>query len=111
MNHAYNIDLHESQQKATLAAIIPVIIIAAASVICRFVARRLQKLKLGLDDYLILVGLVFTIGCFSLSVEMVHLGSGKHLLTVPLDNITIYLKVGNPCHEKRKSTARLTLAR
>lgn len=102
MNHAHNVKLRESQQKATLAAITPVIIIAAASVLCRFVARRLQKLKLGPDDYLIFVGLVFTIGCFSLSVEMVRLGSGKHLLTVPLDNITNYMKVGDLYHKKRQ---------
>ncbi|KAL8824775.1 MAG: hypothetical protein Q9191_004828 [Dirinaria sp. TL-2023a] len=85
-------DANQSQQQATLGATIPFAILAVIAVICRFVARRIQKLRFEFDDYAILVGLVCTLGCFTLSMEMTHLGSGKHIQTVPLGNIPQYSK-------------------
>ncbi|MCJ1422834.1 hypothetical protein MMC29_000714 [Sticta canariensis] len=70
-----NVDLEESQQAETLRVIIPFAVLAVLAVCARFVARRIQKLRYGLDDYL-----------------MVQLGSGKHVAAVPLENIPLYLK-------------------
>ena len=86
-------NIHDSQQKATIGATIPFVILAVISVVCRLAARRIQKLRLEFDDYSIIIGLVCTLGCFSLSMEMVHLGSGKHIQTVPQGNIAQYFKV------------------
>ena len=88
-----NVNLHESEQDVTLKATIPFAVIAVISVVCRFIARRIQKLNFEFDDYMIVAGLIFTLGCFALSMEMVHFGSGKHLAAVPLSNIPQYFKV------------------
>lgn len=53
-----NVDLEESQQAETLRVIIPFAVLAVLAVCARFVARRIQKLHYGLDDYLSVAGLV-----------------------------------------------------
>ena len=92
-------DLNANQQGTTLGATIPFIIIAVIAVICRFVSRTIQSSRYDFDDYIIVVGLICTLGCFTLSMEMVHFGSGRHLATLPLENQAKYLKVesNDPC--------------
>lgn len=90
-----NVDLSESQQDVTLKATIPFAVLAVIAVICRFIARRIQKLRLEFDDYMSLAALILSLGCFILSMEMTHLGSGKHIAAVPLANIPKYFKVGS----------------
>ena len=53
-----NVDLEESQQAETLRVIIPFAVLAVLAVCARFVARRIQKLRYELDDYLSVAGLV-----------------------------------------------------
>ena len=98
-----NVDLRASQQHVTLRATIPFMVLAVIAVICRFIARRIQNLRLEFDDYMSLAGLIFTLGCFSLSMEMTHLGSGKHLVAVPVGNIPQYFKVSQTkvCAQKK----------
>lgn len=88
-----NINLQESRQHVTIAATSPFAILAAVAVVARLFARRLQRLRLEFDDYVIILGLICSLGCFSLSMEMVHLGSGKHIQTVAPVNLAKYLKV------------------
>ena len=88
-----NVDLRASQQHVTLKATIPFAVLAVIAVICRFVSRRIQMLRFEFDDYTSLAALVFTLGCFTLSMEMTHLGSGKHIAAVPLRNLPRYFKV------------------
>lgn len=52
------VNLQDSRQSAILKGIIPLTVLAVLSVACRFVARKLQKVPLSLDDHMIVVGLV-----------------------------------------------------
>ena len=88
-----NVDLGASRQDVTLKATIPFAVLAVTAVVCRFISRRIQNLRFEFDDYMSLAGLIFTLGCFALSMEMTHLGSGKHVAAVPLGNIPQYFKV------------------
>lgn len=87
-----SVDLQESQQSMTLKIIIPFAALAIMAVLARFLARNIQKLHYELDDYLSVVGVILTLGCFTLSCKMVQLGSGKHLAAVPIENVPLYLK-------------------
>ena len=87
------VNLEANRQGVTLKATIPFVIIAVIAVISRFVSRKIQATRYEFDDYMIVVGLVFTLGCFTLSMKMVNLGSGKHLATVPVTNGPQYYKV------------------
>ena len=88
-----NVDLRASQQHVTLKATIPFAVLAVIAVVSRFISRRIQKLRFEFDDYMSLAALIFTLGCFTLSMEMTHLGSGKHIQAVPHQNIPQYFKV------------------
>ncbi|KAF6221200.1 hypothetical protein HO133_002055 [Letharia lupina] len=96
-----NVDLRASQQDVPLKAIIPFVLLPLIAVICRFIARGIQKPKFEFDDYNGLAALSFTLGCFTLSMEMTHLGSGEHLAAVPLGNIPQYSK---PLHKGKPKT-------
>ena len=87
-----DVNLRASQQHVTLKATIPFAVLAVIAVICRFISRTIQKLRFEFDDYMSLAGLVFLDAL--LSMEMVHLGSGKHIAAVPTRNIPQYFKVG-----------------
>ena len=87
------VNLYESKQDMTLKATIPFAVIAVISVVCRFITRRIQKLNFEFNDYMIVAGLIFTLGYFALSIEIVHFGSSKHLAAIPLSNILQYFKV------------------
>ncbi|RAK76914.1 uncharacterized protein BO72DRAFT_496822 [Aspergillus fijiensis CBS 313.89] len=84
--------LNQSAQSQTLGAIIPFAVLSIIAVVLRLLAKSLTRLRFGLDDYLIIVGLACSLGCFSLSTIMVALGSGRHLAVVPTGNIHKYLK-------------------
>lgn len=86
-------DLNESLQDVTLKATIPFAVLAVLSILCRFLSRTLQKSKIEFDDYMSVIGLILTLGCFTLSMMLVHYGSGKHLAAVPVSNIPKYFKV------------------
>ncbi|PLB54028.1 hypothetical protein P170DRAFT_469499 [Aspergillus steynii IBT 23096] len=89
---AAGVDLNESQQGETRGILIPFAALAVMAVALRFWSRGLMKLLFGLDDYLCVIGLVFTLGCFALSMTMVQLGSGLHFDAVPLENVPKYLQ-------------------
>ncbi|KAI9036027.1 uncharacterized protein KD926_002506 [Aspergillus affinis] len=86
------VDLTESQQGKTRGILIPFAALAVMALVLRFWSRGLMKMRFGLDDYLCVVGLIFTLGCFALSMIMVQLGSGLHVEIVPLENVPKYLQ-------------------
>lgn len=87
-----DVDLRASQQDGTFKAIIPFVLLPLIALICRFIARGIQKPKFEFDDYNGLAALSFTLECSTLSMKMTHLGSGEHLAAVPLGNIPQYSK-------------------
>ncbi len=62
-----DVDLRASQHHVTLKATIPFAVLAVIAVICRFISRRIQKLRFEFDDYMSLAGLVFTWMLYSLN--------------------------------------------
>ena len=54
-----------SRQKAALAEMIVFVILALIAVILRFASRRLKRAGDGADDYMIVVGLFFTLATFA----------------------------------------------
>ncbi|GAQ42207.1 hypothetical protein AtubIFM55763_003599 [Aspergillus tubingensis] len=55
---------------------------SAAGVILRVIARSITSMRLGLDDYFIIVGLFFNVA-FSVSIYItIHYGMGKHIVYV-----------------------------
>lgn len=53
-----SLDLHASHQGKFLGGTIAVTILAAVFVVLRFLARWKKGLKIGVDDYTLVVGLV-----------------------------------------------------
>ena len=68
-------------------------IIAVIAVISRFVSRKNQATRDEFDGSMVVVTLVFTLGCFTLSMKMVNLGYGKHLASVPGYKGSRYYKI------------------
>ncbi|KAJ5220984.1 uncharacterized protein N7469_009871 [Penicillium citrinum] len=63
------------------------------AVALRFMARRVAGRRLYLDDWLILVALVFKYGCSIGVTTLLYNGLGSHIDTIPPKNLTWYLKV------------------
>ncbi|MCJ1404062.1 hypothetical protein MMC11_007287 [Xylographa trunciseda] len=66
--------------------------IACIAVFLRLLARRVQKLSLGADDYVILVGAVFTIGNAVVFIFSNKYGNGRHINTLSPDELINYWK-------------------
>ena len=93
-------DLQANRQGVALRATIPFIVLAHIAVVCRFVSRKVQSSRYEFDDYIIVAALIAAMGCFTLSMEMVHFGSGKHLAAVPVGDIPQFWKVRPPFEAK-----------
>ncbi|MCJ1353513.1 MAG: hypothetical protein MMC33_003499 [Icmadophila ericetorum] len=85
--------LYDNQGRMIL--IINGVMISAATitVALRFYARLLRKLPLQADDWLMLPSLVLLIGLCSCSIIAVHFGLGRHVPTVPLNDVVNLLKI------------------
>lgn len=57
-----------TRQQSALWEMISFVILASLAVICRFVSRKLKRAEIGADDYMIVVGLMFTWATFADSV-------------------------------------------
>ena len=55
----------QGRQLRALREMIPFVILATLAVICRFLSRRIKRATVGPDDYMIIVGLVFTWAAFA----------------------------------------------
>ncbi|KAI2793307.1 hypothetical protein POX_b03361 [Penicillium oxalicum] len=60
----------------------------------RLWARRITGSKLFLDDYLIILALIFKYGCSTGSAILLSNGLGSHIQTVPEHNLEIFFKIG-----------------
>ncbi|KAL9117370.1 MAG: hypothetical protein Q9187_006091, partial [Circinaria calcarea] len=69
---------------------IPITVIA---VVLRLLARKVQKLYLGADDYVIIVGAIFAIGNAVLFLFSNKYGNGRHLDTLTPVELVNYWKV------------------
>ncbi|KAI4202070.1 MAG: hypothetical protein LQ350_002859 [Teloschistes chrysophthalmus] len=68
------------------------LIIATVAVVLRLYARRISAAKLGPDDYWILIALILTYGLDITSFFAIRAGSGRHMITLTLDQIESFIK-------------------
>ncbi|EAW12405.1 putative integral membrane protein Pth11-like [Aspergillus clavatus NRRL 1] len=69
-------------------------ILSTAAVALRLVARKINGTRLYLDDYLILVALLFKYGCSIGVTILLFNGLGSHITMIPQKNLEVYLKIG-----------------
>lgn len=58
----------QGRQQRALGEMIAFVVLATLAVVCRFVSRKLKRAAIGADDYMVIVGLVFTWATFGDSV-------------------------------------------
>lgn len=72
-------DIHASRAPQIYAATIITFLLAVLAVALRFWARRLLKARVWLDDWIIVLALVFATGQLIATIIWCHQGYGKHL--------------------------------
>ncbi|KAH7128033.1 pth11-like integral membrane protein [Dactylonectria estremocensis] len=87
------LDLTQSTATADTAVTISLLALAVIAIILRFVARRLQQAGLKMDDWAIILALLFVGGTVGISIAGAQIGSGKHVWVVDLDNLTLIFKL------------------
>ncbi|MCJ1294429.1 hypothetical protein MMC34_005987 [Xylographa carneopallida] len=80
--------MNDSRAPVVIGIIVTIMTLASVSVVARIYSRKLSGIKLSWDDYLIMVALVFTLGLNAAVLYGVHLGLGKHIVTLSLTQIT-----------------------
>ncbi|KAJ5089758.1 hypothetical protein N7532_008442 [Penicillium argentinense] len=74
-------------------ALVFAFLLSTVAVGLRFLARRLAGGRLYLDDWLMLVALIFKYGCSIGVTTLLYNGLGSHIDTIPPKNLTWYFKV------------------
>ncbi|KAL4798901.1 hypothetical protein BDV19DRAFT_356378 [Aspergillus venezuelensis] len=88
---AFNI--YDSKQGEYRAGNIAVTVIAAVFVVLRLLARWKKGLAIGIDDYAILISLVFLFADAAIHLTMVHYGMGLHAETQSAHNLVMIAKL------------------
>ncbi|KAL8854497.1 MAG: hypothetical protein Q9221_000768 [Calogaya cf. arnoldii] len=84
--------LAESRGGELVATVTVLMVIATIAVILRLYARKVSGAKFGTDDYLIIVALILTYGLDINSYYAIKAGTGRHMITLTLDQITSFVK-------------------
>ncbi|KAL2042972.1 hypothetical protein N7G274_004030 [Stereocaulon virgatum] len=75
----YTLNPSANKQPHIYGTICTVWVLAVASLALRVQARRMSKARLGVDDYLLIVSLVFATALFGDMLLLLHNGFGQHL--------------------------------
>lgn len=79
----YQIDhIDDNRRPEIITSAVIVGVLAIAAVVLRLLCRRHMKVAISYDDYLIIAGLVFSLGLCFLQTFNTSLGYGKHLIAV-----------------------------
>ncbi|MCJ1350675.1 MAG: hypothetical protein MMC33_000656 [Icmadophila ericetorum] len=81
-------DIYATQAPKVLSLIITFYVISIVSVTLRLVSRKISNVKFWFDDWLILTAALVTTVNLACLIELVHYGSGRHIVVLP----TEYLK-------------------
>ncbi|KAL8665200.1 MAG: hypothetical protein Q9202_002422 [Teloschistes flavicans] len=66
--------------------------ITCVAIVLRLLARRVQKVKLGADDFVIMIGAIFTIGNAIVYIFSAYNGAGRHYGAIPINQLNGYWK-------------------
>ncbi|KAG9254010.1 uncharacterized protein F5Z01DRAFT_655719 [Emericellopsis atlantica] len=81
-------DLTENQTMSILVTVITIMALGILSVILRLVARLKSGNSLAVDDYTIVLALIFAIGTAVLCFTSIQEGGGKHLWIITFEEFT-----------------------
>ncbi|PYH88358.1 integral membrane protein [Aspergillus ellipticus CBS 707.79] len=81
-------------RRSVIIALYFAFILSTVAVGLRLLARRVTGSRLHLDDYLILIALLFKYGCSIGVVIVLFNGLGSHITMIPKSNLTVYFKIG-----------------
>ncbi|MCJ1463898.1 hypothetical protein MMC07_002507 [Pseudocyphellaria aurata] len=85
--------MNESQQTKIIALIVVLTIASTVAVILRLVARSISTAKYGMDDLLIVIGLLFTYGLNANELLALPFGFGRHQLMLSFKNMKSFLLI------------------
>ncbi|KAE8153804.1 hypothetical protein BDV25DRAFT_136554 [Aspergillus avenaceus] len=85
---------NQDLRRSIIVALYFAFIVSTAAVGLRLLARKVNGSKLFLDDYLILIALLFKYGCSIGVIILLFNGLGCHITMIPPKNLEIYLKIG-----------------
>ncbi|RHZ64506.1 hypothetical protein CDV55_106260 [Aspergillus turcosus] len=85
---------NQNLRRSIIIALYFAFILSTAAVVLRLVARKINGTRLYLDDYLILVALLFKYGCSIGVTILLWNGLGSHIDTIPQKNLEVYFKIG-----------------
>ncbi|PYH83563.1 integral membrane protein [Aspergillus uvarum CBS 121591] len=87
---------HPNQQlrRSVIIALPFAFALSTIAVLLRLVARRVNGTRLYLDDYLIIVALIFKYGCSIGVVILLWNGLGSHITMIPQKNLDVYFQIG-----------------
>ncbi|KAJ6038829.1 hypothetical protein N7499_003728 [Penicillium canescens] len=86
-------NIYESRQGEYRAGTISMTVLGVVFVILRFLARWKKGLRIGADDYVILLSLYFLFATCGINLAMIHFGMGRHADVLPEGNIVIIAKL------------------
>ncbi|RAL15812.1 putative integral membrane protein Pth11-like [Aspergillus homomorphus CBS 101889] len=87
---------HPNQQlrRSIIIALPFAFVLSTVAVVLRLLARRINGTRLYLDDYLIIVALLFKYGCSIGVVILLWNGLGSHITMIPQKNLDVYFQIG-----------------
>ncbi|PWY78367.1 integral membrane protein [Aspergillus heteromorphus CBS 117.55] len=85
---------NERLRRSLIIAICFAFILSTTAVGLRLLARRVTGARLYLDDYLIMIALLFKYGCSIGVVIILFNGIGSHITMIPKKNLTVYFQIG-----------------
>ncbi|KAI4170321.1 MAG: hypothetical protein LQ343_005074 [Gyalolechia ehrenbergii] len=88
---ADNVSLDDNSSRVMIAVGFAIGITCVA-IALRLLARRIQKVPLGADDFVILAGAIFTIGTAVTFFYSGRNGAGRHIKAVPPDQLVVFWK-------------------
>ncbi|GIK05409.1 hypothetical protein Aspvir_009518 [Aspergillus viridinutans] len=85
---------NQNLRRSIIIALYFAFILSTAAVVLRLVARKINGTRLYLDDYLIVVALLFKYGCSIGVTILLFNGLGSHIDMIPQKNLEVYYQIG-----------------
>ncbi|PWY69041.1 integral membrane protein [Aspergillus sclerotioniger CBS 115572] len=85
---------NQNLRRSVIIALYFAFILSTVAVALRLLARKITGSKLYLDDYLIIIALLFKYGCSIGVTILLFNGLGSHITMIPQKNLTVYFKIG-----------------
>ncbi|BCS04486.1 putative integral membrane protein Pth11-like [Aspergillus luchuensis] len=85
---------NENLRRSTIIALYFAFIMSTVAVALRLLARKITGSRLYLDDYLMIIALLFKYGCSIGVTILLWNGLGCHINMIPQKNLTVYFKIG-----------------